>query len=143
MSHWYVDEVRELAAIMAESGLTALEITQEEGTIKLERAGTSTAAPSVPAVAVQTEVQVAHPTAEAAGKEISSPMVGVFYAAAAPGETPFVQVGDRVQKGDVLCIIEAMKLMNEISAEEDGVITEICVNNGDVVEFGQPLFRIR
>lgn len=70
-------------------------------------------------------------------------MVGMAYLAGAPGAAPFVTVGDRVKKGDVVCIIEAMKLMNEITAEEDGEIAEVCVQNGQVVEFGQPLFRLR
>ena len=70
-------------------------------------------------------------------------MVGVFYAAASPDSAPYVQVGQAVKKGDTLCVIEAMKLMNEINAEESGVITEICVKNGDLVQFGQPLFKIK
>ena len=74
---------------------------------------------------------------------ITSPIVGVFYAAPAENAEPFVSMGDRVQKGQTLCIIEAMKLMNEITAEEDGVIEKISVNNGQVVEFGTELFRIR
>ena len=71
-----------------------------------------------------------------------SPTVGVFYAAASPDSAPFVEVGARVRKGDTLCIIEAMKLMNEIPAETDGTVVEICVGNGQVVEYNQPLFRI-
>ncbi len=73
---------------------------------------------------------------------VTSPMVGVFYAAPAPDQEPFVKVGSKVKKGDVLCIIEAMKLMNEITAEQDGEVVDICVHSGDVVEFGQPLFKI-
>ena len=69
--------------------------------------------------------------------------MGVFYAAPAPDAKNFVEVGDHVKKGDVLCIIEAMKLMNEITAEQDGVIVEICVGNKQVVEYGQPLLRMR
>lgn len=73
---------------------------------------------------------------------VNSPLVGVFYAAPAEDAAPYVTVGDRVKKGQVLCIVEAMKLMNEIESEEDGVIKEICVTNGNAVEFGQPLFVI-
>ena len=69
-------------------------------------------------------------------------MVGVFYEAPSPEAQPYVQVGSQVKKGDVLCIIEAMKLMNEITAEQDGQIAEVCVQSGSVVEYGQPLFRI-
>ena len=76
-------------------------------------------------------------------KEIKAPMVGTFYSKSSPTAKPFVSVGDKVKKGDVVCIIEAMKLMNEITAEEDGVISEICVTNGRVVEFGTELFRIK
>ena len=75
-------------------------------------------------------------------REIKSPMVGVFYAAPAPDAQPFVQVGSKVKKGDVVCIVEAMKLMNEIAAEFDGEVVDVCVHNGDVVEFGQTLFKL-
>jgi acetyl-CoA carboxylase biotin carboxyl carrier protein len=75
-------------------------------------------------------------------KTVSSPLVGVFYAAPAPTEAPFVQVGDVVKKGDVLCLVEAMKVMNEITAECAGQIVDIAVQNGDVVEFGQTLFKL-
>ena len=87
----------------------------------------------------------APPQPAASGKEgtlVLSPTVGVFYAASTPDGKPFVEVGDRVKKGDTLCIIEAMKLMNEIPAEVDGSIAEVCVGNGQVVEYNQPLFRI-
>ena len=75
-------------------------------------------------------------------REIKSPMVGVFYAAPSPDAKPFVEVGSKVKKGDVVCIVEAMKLMNEISAEFDGEVVDICVHNGDVVEYGQTLFKL-
>ena len=74
--------------------------------------------------------------------EVKSPMVGVFYAAPSPDAQPLVQVGSKVKKGDVLCIIEAMKLMNEITAEQDGEIVDICVKSGEVVEYSQTLFKI-
>lgn len=76
-------------------------------------------------------------------KLVTAPMVGTFYASASPKESPFVKVGDKVKKGDVLCIIEAMKLMNEIESEFDGEIAEICVNNEEVVDFGKVLFKIK
>ena len=75
-------------------------------------------------------------------REIKSPMVGVFYASPSPDAAPFVQVGSKVKKGDVVCIIEAMKLMNELTADMDGEVVDVCVNNGDVVEYGQPLFKL-
>ena len=76
-------------------------------------------------------------------KVVKSPMVGTFYASSSPEKDPFVKVGDKVHKGQVLCIIEAMKLMNEIESEYDGEIVEICVNNEDMVEYGTPLFKIK
>lgn len=74
---------------------------------------------------------------------VKSPMVGTFYASSSPKELPYVKVGDKVKKGDVLCIIEAMKLMNEIESDYEGEIVEICVNNEDIVEYGTPLFKIK
>lgn len=76
-------------------------------------------------------------------KIIKSPMVGTFYNSSAPGKEPFVKVGDKISKGQVLCIVEAMKLMNEIESEFDGEVIEICANNEDVVEYGMPLFKIK
>lgn len=76
-------------------------------------------------------------------KIVKSPMVGTFYASSAPDKEPYVKVGDKVHKGQVLCIVEAMKLMNEIESEFDGEIVEICVNNEDIVEYGKPLFKIK
>ncbi len=76
-------------------------------------------------------------------KVIKSPMVGTFYASSSPDKEPFVKVGDRVHKGDVVCIVEAMKLMNEIESEFDGEVVEVCVKNDDMVEYGTPLFKIR
>ena len=80
---------------------------------------------------------------KAEGTPVTSPMVGVFYAAPAPDKEPYVSVGSKVNKGDVLCLIEAMKLMNEVTAEKSGEIVEVCVENGQVVEYGQPLFMIK
>ena len=101
-----------------------------------------TAGPVETAVSVKSE-NVEAPSIPVGGTPVTSPMVGVFYAAPSPESEPFVTVGQSVKKGQVVCIIEAMKLMNEIAAEKDGVITEVCVNNGDIVEFGQPLFYIK
>ncbi|MFR5026063.1 MAG: acetyl-CoA carboxylase biotin carboxyl carrier protein [Evtepia gabavorous] len=94
--------------------------------------GGGSPAPPVPAAAPQEGTT-----------EVTSPMVGVFYAAPAENAEPFVKVGDRVKRGQTLCIVEAMKLMNEIMAELDGEIVEVCVQNGQVVDFGCPLFRIK
>ena len=133
-------DIRKYANLMSEMGLTGLEVTENDRVVRLERnPAPQTAAP------VQT-VQVGDVPQSAANEdliEISSPMVGVFYAAPAEDADPYVQVGDRVKKGQTLCIVEAMKLMNEIVAETDGQIVEICAQNGQVVDFGCPLFRIK
>ena len=133
-------DIRKSANLMSELGLTGLEVTENDRVVRLERnPAPQTAAP------VQT-VQVGDVPQSAANEdliEISSPMVGVFYAAPAEDADPYVQVGDRVKKGQTLCIVEAMKLMNEIVAETDGQIVEICAQNGQVVDFGCPLFRIK
>ena len=133
-------DIRKYANLMSELGLTGLEVTEHDRAVRLER----TPAPQT-AAPVQT-VQVGDVPQSAANEdliEISSPMVGVFYAAPAEDADPYVQVGDRVKKGQTLCIVEAMKLMNEIVAETDGQIVEICAQNGQVVDFGCPLFRIK
>lgn len=134
------EDIRKYAVLMQELGLTGLEVTENDRVVRLERnPAPQTAAP------VQT-VQVGDVPQSAANEdliEISSPMVGVFYAAPAEDADPYVQVGDRVKKGQTLCIVEAMKLMNEIVAETDGQIVEICAQNGQVVDFGCPLFRIK
>ena len=133
-------DIRKYANLMSELGLTGLEVTENDRVVRLERnPAPQTAAP------VQT-VQVGDVPQSAANEdliEISSPMVGMFYAAPAEDADPYVQVGDRVKKGQTLCIVEAMKLMNEIVAETDGQIVEICAQNGQVVDFGCPLFRIK
>ena len=133
-------DIRKYAGLMQELGLTGLEITEDNKVVRLER--------NAPA-AVQEGVSVpaAAPAAPAAVQtgelSVKSPMVGVFYAAPAENAAPYVSLGDRVEKGQTLCIVEAMKLMNEITAEEEGVISQICVTNGQVVEFGTELFRIK
>lgn len=153
-----IDEIKEIITALDNSSVTEVELTCGNGEkIKLKKKSEVKvvaaepievpAAPMVIPAAPAAPTAPAAPAAEAApvaeGKEIKSPMVGVFYAAASPDSDPYVQVGQSVKKGDTLCIIEAMKLMNEINAEESGVITEICVKNGDLVQFGQPLFKIK
>lgn len=135
-------DIRKYAGLMQELGLTGLEITEDNKVVRLERT----------APAIIRESATAFPAADVseAKKEenngyfsVKSSIVGVFYSAPAENAAPYVSVGDSVKKGQTLCIIEAMKLMNEITAEEDGVVSEICVANGQVVEFGTELFRIR
>ena len=141
--------IKSLAEIMQATGLTALKVKEGDLEIELKRE-IKTVIQDQPQV-VAAVAQQAVPEAIAAPKaakdsgltEVHSPMVGVFYAAPSPEKPPYVKVGDKVSKGDVLCIIEAMKLMNEITAETDGEIAEICVSNGNVVEYSQVLFKIR
>lgn len=135
--------IEQLAQVMKNNELTKLEVSEEGFSVKLEQ---NPAAEAAANRAEQPQKQAAapfvSPAPKAEGTLVLSPTVGVFYSAPSPESKDFVAVGDRVKKGDVLCIIEAMKLMNEIPAELDGTITEICVSNGQVVEFNQPLFRI-
>ena len=135
-------DIRRYADLMKELGLTGLELTDGTCTVRLER---SVPAPTAGTVYAVSEAAPPVQTAAEAGDYISvkSPLVGVFYAAPAEKAESYVKAGDSVNKGQTLCIIEAMKLMNEIVAEEDGVISEVCVTNGQVVEYGTELFRIR
>ena len=126
------NNIRAYAKIMNEMGLTGLEITEGDKVLRLERAAAS--APVVPVPIPQEAPKAESPVDE--GKCVTSPMVGVFYAAPAENAEPFVQPGQRVQKGQTLCIIEAMKLMNEITADRDGEILDVCLQNGAVVEYG-------
>lgn len=143
-----IERIKTLMKLLEDSELAVLDIADEEGSIHLEKPLTpyeSTAFQTIqpPATAVTAPASPVQDTAiKSDGKFIKSPMVGVFYSAPAPDKPAYVQVGSTVNKGDVVCIIEAMKIMNEITAEESGTITEILVNNGDVVEYDEPLFKI-
>ena len=146
-----VKELRRLLRLMRDFDLTELEIEEEGHRVRLRRGaeGVVTAAP----VAAPAPAPAPAPTEAAAPAvrdiaaeglvEITSPMVGTFYRSPSPDEDPFVQVGDAVGAETVVCIIEAMKVMNEIQAEIQGEIREILVNNAEAVEFGQPLFLVR
>lgn len=134
-----IEELRELADFMAEKCITVLEVEEDEKKIRLER---HSSLPEQGTAAPEKKEELSLPDSDA-GTKVKSPMVGVFYASPSPEEKPFVSVGAKVKKGDVLCIIEAMKLMNEIVADEDGEIAKICVSDGQVVEYGQCLFIIR
>ena len=146
-----IQDIKELARVMQETGLTSLHVTEGALDIHMERKGSAAAEPVQPvvmpaAVENQPQIQNEAPVGSTIDfnhiTEVKSPMVGVFYAAPSPDAQPFVQVGSKVKKGDVLCIIEAMKLMNEITAEQDGEIVDICVKSGEVVEYSQTLFKI-
>ena len=149
----------EIADVMEDRGLTRVRVEEPDGTaVELERAGAAqpvavpmpmssamaaqvtapTVAPTAPEPAAQTPAAAPEPK----GTEVTAPMVGVFYAAPAPGDEPFVHVGSKVKAGETLCIIEAMKVLNEVTAEADGEVLEICVADCDLVEFGSCLMRI-
>lgn len=136
-------DIRKYAKLMKELELTGLEIRENDKTVRLERTPAASAAEVVPVTAKATVY--AEPQGEVSVDYISvtSPMVGMFYAAPAENAEPFVKEGDAVKRGDTLCIIEAMKLMNELTAETDGVVQKVCVQNGQVVDYGCELFRIR
>ena len=139
-----INQVRDLAQIMKDMGLTVLEWTKMDK-VRLERPPDYAAAdfaPSSDIKATAPATAAASPAPAAKGTPVKSPMVGTFYAAPGPDKPPYVQVGDVVTEGQVLCVIEAMKMMNDITAECDGVVTEICCENKQLVEFNQVLFRI-
>lgn len=161
-----LETLRGFADLMEERGLTRIKLEEPDLTLELEREGAGAtqppawpafppampaAWPAAPAAAVTAPAapataEPAAPTAPAqvasGATEVCAPMVGVFYVAPSPGAEPFVRVGSKVKKGETLCILEAMKLMNEVVAECDGEIAEICANDGDLVEYGRVLFRI-
>lgn len=149
----------EIADVMEDRGLTRVRVEEPDGTaVELERASVAqpvavpmpmpsamaaqVAAPTVAPAASEPATQTPAAAPEPKGTEVAAPMVGVFYAAPAPGDEPFVRVGSKVKAGETLCIIEAMKVLNEVTAEADGEVLEICVADGDLVEFGSRLMRI-
>ncbi len=143
--------IRELAEIIKNSELSLIEICEGETKIRLEKNTvvtnfvTQESAPVYQSAPFQKQETAQAPTEVVDFNnlnEVKSPMVGVFYMTPSPDAQPFVKLGDKVKKGDVLCIIEAMKLMNEIVAETDGEIVDICLNSGDIVEFGQTMFKL-
>ena len=150
-------KLKTLIDLVSESGVAELEITEGDDRVKIvNRVGAAPVAAAAPAVIATPVVASAAPAAAPAvaaepaaapvaaedTRTINSPMVGTFYRAPSPGAKPFADVGQKVKVGDTVCIIEAMKLLNEIETEYDGVIKEILVENGQPVEFGQPLFVI-
>jgi len=133
-----LNQLRELIQLLEESNLTEIEVEQDDDRIRLRRepiplAGVVGVAPSAPAAAAAPEVE---------GTYVTSPFVGTFYRAPSPDDNAFVEVGDQIAPGQVLCIVEAMKLMNEIEAEIAGEVVEILVESGKPVEYGDRLFRI-
>ena len=148
-------KIKKLMELLEESGIAEIEVKEGEESIKLSRNISSSTNMQVPQI-IQQPVQTSQPptnqqasdmgtdAADSLKKEkrntVNSPMVGTFYASASPESKPFVTIGQSVKKGDTLCILEAMKMMNQVQAESDGKIVEILVDNAEPVEFDQPLF---
>lgn len=145
-----LDDVGRLVEMLAESGVGEIRVRQGELEITVKARTEAPAGPPAPQAAPRIEVvpEVDVPAERPAERngslhEVRSPVVGTFYRAPVPGEEPYVEVGDRVEVGQTLCIVEAMKLMNEIPADSSGEVTEVLVENAKGVEYDQPLFRIR
>ena len=145
-----IRKVKKLIELLEESGISEIEIHEGEESVRVSRASTAPAAGVTYMASTQGLVPAtamagadAEAAAETDGHVVRAPMVWLFYEAAAPGKPAFITLGQTVRKGDVLCVIEAMKIMNQIEADVGGVIAKIQVENGDPVEYGQPLFVIR
>ena len=140
-------KLKTLIDLVSDSNVSELEITEAEGKVRIVKSSGAPLVMQQPAVAM-----VAAPVAAAAAVEpapaletrhaVKSPMVGTFYRSSSPGAKPFVEVGDVIKEGDTICIIEAMKILNEIEADKSGTISKILCENGQAVEYGQPLFLI-
>ncbi len=145
-------KLKTLIDLVSESNVSELEITEAEGKVRIVKGGTMTMvqqyAPVAQPLAAPAAAPIAAPAAPAAvapveaGHTVKSPMVGTFYRAASPGAKSFVEIGDTVKEGDTLCIIEAMKILNEIESDKAGTVRKILSDNGLAVEYGQPLFII-
>lgn len=147
-------KLKKLIDLVQESGIAELEITEGEEKVRINRVGSPgqpgmMTIPQGPALvaAAPTSAGITAPAAaeapaEPEGHIVKSPMVGTFYRSSAPGSKPFVEIGQNVNAGETLCIIEAMKLLNEIEADQSGVVKKVLVENGQPVEYGQPLFII-
>lgn len=136
-----IEEIRQLAEIMQTYGLESVELEDGTTQVRLRRPGSGAAAP-LPAAPLPGQAAQEAAPAPQAGRVVTSPMVGIFYGAPAPGAEPYARVGRKVAPGEVLCIVEAMKLMNEIAAEFGGEVAAVHVSDGDVVEVGQPLLTL-
>jgi|EP00611_Tribonema_gayanum_P021922 acetyl-CoA carboxylase biotin carboxyl carrier protein len=149
-------KLKTLIDLVSESNVSELEITEAEGKVRIVKSAPVVAAapitysmapaPVAPTVVPAVEAASAAPAAAApaapAGHTVKSPMVGTFYRASSPGAKAFVEVGDTIKEGETICIVEAMKILNEIEADKSGTVTQILVDNGQAVEYGQPLYVI-
>lgn len=151
-----INKIKELVEILENSDLNTLEVVDKDGSSVFLEKGTGATIPvlqntaavsngnmQTSAASMQEGVNIQEEKTDHEGTPVDSPMVGVFYSKPSPDDEPYVSIGTQVKKGQTLCIIEAMKLMNEIPAEKDGVIAEICVKDGDLIEYGQTLFYIK
>ncbi|HEX5738648.1 MAG TPA: acetyl-CoA carboxylase biotin carboxyl carrier protein [Hydrogenophaga sp.] len=146
-------KLKTLIDLVSESNVSELEITEAEGKVRIVKSAPAnmaapvtytmapTPAPPAPAAPVAA-VEAAPPPAAPEGHTVKSPMVGTFYRASSPGAKPFVEIGDSIKEGETICIVEAMKILNEIEADKSGTVTQILVENGQAVEYGQPLYVI-
>jgi acetyl-CoA carboxylase biotin carboxyl carrier protein len=150
-----IRKVKKLIELLEESGISELEISEGEESVRISRhprAGMQIAAPQAAPIvyAAPAAAQAPAPAATSAGERaprndehtVTSPMVGTYYASASPGAKPFVEIGSEIKVGQILCIIEAMKMMNQIESDKEGRVTAMLAKNGEPVEFGQPLFII-
>ena len=149
-----IRKIKKLIELVEESGITELEVQEEEGTVRISRAAPAVAPAAIqyaaapvapvaaPAAAPAAAAPAEAPAAEVSGHQVRSPMVGTFYRSPSPEAKAFVEVGQTVKVGDALCIVEAMKMMNRIEADKAGVVKAILVNDGEAVEFDQPLIVI-
>ena len=145
-----IRKIKKLIELMEESDLSEIEVREGDDSVRISRAGTQAPLMMAPPVTAASSGQVQssdteeHPVAveDTQGELIRAPMVGTFYRSPSPGSPPFVDVGSRVKVGDTLCIIESMKMMNEVKAEVAGVVEAVLVRNEDAVEFDQPIFTL-
>jgi len=147
-------KLKTLIDLVSESNISELEITETEGKVRIVKGGTAApvqyvqavatpaAAPAITASPAPSAAPAPAAVPAATGHAIKSPMVGTFYRSSSPGAPAFVEIGSQVKEGDTVCIIEAMKILNEIEADKTGTVTQILVENGQAVEYGQPLFII-
>ncbi len=144
-------KLKTLIDLVSESNVSELEITEAEGMVRIVKSegkvlqqyvAAPVAAPVAPAPAAAPTAELPAPVAAETGHVVKSPMVGTFYRSSSPGAKPFVELGSEVKEGETICIIEAMKILNEIEADKSGKITRILGENGQAVEYGQPLFVI-
>ena len=136
-----LQKIEALVRLFESSALGARDVSEGDFSLSLKRA--CDPPPASGAALAPAPIPAAAPTQTESGRVVKSPLAGVFYAAPSPDAAPFVQAGDRVKKGETLCVIEAMKVMNELTADADGEVEAVLAENGQIVEYGQPLFRLK